>query len=249
MFLLLLHTELLCLRLAWHPSNHPSYILQGIYRPRAGDDPKTNSNGAVHILKEVNNLEGKEDPKPSLDLSGDISHTKNSSQGDVPFSGPLEVSSSSGFAWAKRRRDGARPPRSHSRSSSRGHTINGINNVDSKRHENSSTLSLGDSRGSYESTEGTKKKQWGPLDRPDSFDASDEYHSQDLSSLYLKEHLATKKNRSHMVIIQETRIELNSWFSNFFKNFKVKGLIYIKLKIRMFFSEILEPDHTMQEVL
>lgn len=158
--------------------------MQGIYRARTKDEPTTNNNGTVHILKEVSNLESKKVPKPSF-----------GAQGDLPFSGPLEVPSSSGFAWVKGRKDDAR---SHSRSSSRALIFNVLNNVDSKCYENS--------RGSYELVEGTMKKQWGSFDGPDSFDASNDYHSQDLSSLYLKEHLATNKSRSHLVFIQKTLV-------------------------------------------
>ncbi|KAJ9568570.1 hypothetical protein OSB04_004536 [Centaurea solstitialis] len=41
------------------------------------------------------------------------------SQGDIPFSGPLQVSGSSGFAWARRRFDDSSTTRSRNRSSSK----------------------------------------------------------------------------------------------------------------------------------
>ncbi|PKI72148.1 hypothetical protein CRG98_007467 [Punica granatum] len=172
---------------------------------------KVYTNGAVHILKEGNANSGVEAPKPSFDLPDEASHAKNASQGDIPFSGPLEVSSSSGFAWAKRRKDSSSGRAHHSRSISRGHIFNVLennsaaiqsrSNIDSKRHDNGSLLheGRGHSRGGYDSYETMKHamvhKQWGPFERPDSFDASDEYHSQELSlKLYLREEMSSKRS-------------------------------------------------------
>jgi hypothetical protein len=138
--------------------------------------------------------------KPSLDKLEEIFHIKNASQGDIPFSGPLKVSSSSGFAWAKRRKDDA-SIRSHSRSTSRGHSNNRLEpssalqqktNYDTRGHDNGD-LTHGirnNSRGhdSYEISKLALRKQWRQFERPDSFDASEEYHSQELSlALYQRE--------------------------------------------------------------
>ncbi|XP_022738163.1 protein IMPAIRED IN BABA-INDUCED STERILITY 1-like [Durio zibethinus] len=145
--------------------------------------------------------------KPSTDALEEAAHLKHASQGDIPFSGPLQVSTSSGFAWAKRRTNDA-SVRSHCRSISRGHIFNSLepsaqvhtrNNIDSKRHENGD-VKYGirtDSRG-YDSCEAAKRamqKQWNQFERPDSFDASDGYHSQELSlALYQREEMAAKRN-------------------------------------------------------
>ncbi|XP_034673592.1 protein IMPAIRED IN BABA-INDUCED STERILITY 1 isoform X2 [Vitis riparia] len=165
---------------------------------------KLNGNG-FHIFKEGDVKLGGEPPKPSIDVLTEASHMKNASQGDIPFSGPLQVSTSSGFAWAKRRKDDA-STRSHSRSSSRGlgcnalepnAALHGRNN--SNRLENSDVSNGGrtDSRG-YDSSEIAKRvmlKQWGQFERPDSFDASDMYHSQELSlPMYRREEMAAKRN-------------------------------------------------------
>lgn len=165
---------------------------------------KLNGNG-FHIFKEGDGKLGGEPPKPSIDVLTEASHMKNASQGDIPFSGPLQVSTSSGFAWAKRRKDDA-STRSHSRSSSRGlgcnalepnAALHGRNN--SNRLENSDVSNGGrtDSRG-YDSSEIAKRvmlKQWGQFERPDSFDASDMYHSQELSlPMYRREEMAAKRN-------------------------------------------------------
>lgn len=176
---------------------------------------KINGNNG-NILKEENAITGRELPKPSAGKVEESSHVKNASQGDIPFSGPLEVSTSSGFAWAKRRKDDA-SIRSHTRSISRGHIFNAIeppiavhtrNNFDSRRHENGELKYRvrTDSRGhdSYEIAKLAMMKQWGKLEHPDSFDASDGYHSQELSlALYQREEMAAK---SDLVSLYDVRI-------------------------------------------
>ncbi|XP_022948890.1 protein IMPAIRED IN BABA-INDUCED STERILITY 1-like [Cucurbita moschata] len=158
-------------------------------------------------LKEEKVIKGGEVKKVSNDKLEESMHVKNASQGDIPFSGPLQVSTSSGFAWARRRRDEA-SIRSHSRSISRGHVINGLDhsailhsrsNVDSKFHEKGDMLSIScSSSKGRESNERSKvviRNQWGKFERPDSFDASDEYHSQDFSvALYLQDEMEAKRS-------------------------------------------------------
>ncbi|CAB4281059.1 unnamed protein product [Prunus armeniaca] len=178
------------------------------------------SNG--NILKEENAITGRELPKPSAGKVEESSHVKNASQGDIPFSGPLEVSTSSGFAWAKRRKDDA-SIRSHTRSISRGHIFNSIeppiavhtrNNFDSRRHENGELKYRvrTDSRGhdSYEIAKLTMMKQWGKLEHPDSFDASDGYHSQELSlALYQREEMAAKSDLGFQLQDQGDKVEFS----------------------------------------
>ncbi|XP_021285720.1 probable serine/threonine-protein kinase At1g54610 [Herrania umbratica] len=162
----------------------------------------------VHNSKQRNATISDGVPNPSTDGLEEAAHVKHASQGDIPFSGPLQVSTSSGFAWAKRRKDDA-SIRSHSRSISRGHIYNSLepsaqlnarNNFDSKRHENGDVIYGGrtDSRGhdSYEAAKRAMQKQWSQFERPDSFDASDGgYHSQELSlALYQREEMAAKRN-------------------------------------------------------
>ncbi|XP_010477057.1 PREDICTED: probable serine/threonine-protein kinase At1g54610 isoform X1 [Camelina sativa] len=145
--------------------------------------------------------------KPSSNHEKDeASHVKNASQGDVPFSGPLQVSVSSGFAWAKRRKDDI-CVRSHNRSLSRGHITNLLGpspafsentDVDSKINEKENEEKHGaktdsQDREAYEMLKLSMLKKWRQLERPDSFDTSDEYHSQELSlALYQKEEKAAK---------------------------------------------------------
>ncbi|KAJ0106318.1 hypothetical protein Patl1_18810 [Pistacia atlantica] len=72
------------------------------------------------------------------------------------------------------------------------------NNCDSKKHDNGDVLYGGrnDSRGhEYEISKLSMLKQWSQFERPDSFDASDGYHSQELSlALYQREEMASKRN-------------------------------------------------------
>ncbi|XP_075662000.1 protein IMPAIRED IN BABA-INDUCED STERILITY 1 isoform X2 [Castanea sativa] len=162
------------------------------------------SNGDIH--REVNSMVDGAARKQSIDKLEDGSHVKNASQGDIPFSVPLQVSTSSGFAWVKRRKDDA-SIRSHSRSTSRGHIYNIVeptalptkNNFDSKRHENGDVIhgARTNSRGhdSYEIAKLAMQNNWCKFERPDSFDASDEYHSQELSmAQYQKEEMAAKRS-------------------------------------------------------
>ena len=144
--------------------------------------------------------------KPSNHEKDEASHVKNASQGDVPFSGPLQVSVSSGFAWAKRRKDDI-CVRSHNRSLSRGHIPNLLGpspafsentDVDSKNNEKEKEEKHGErtdsqDREAYEMLKLSMLKKWRQLERPDSFGGSDEYHSQELSlELYQREEKAAK---------------------------------------------------------
>ncbi|TXG51697.1 hypothetical protein EZV62_024221 [Acer yangbiense] len=165
---------------------------------------KINGNN-VHILK-GDVILGREIPKLQVEEREEASHVKNASHGDIPFSGPLQVSTSSGFAWAKRRKDDTSII-SHSRTISRGHINNtlessvvshGRNNYDPKKHDTEDNIYGGgtNSRGhDYEAAKLAMLKQWGQFERPDSFDASDGYHSQELSlALYQREEMAAKRN-------------------------------------------------------
>lgn len=153
--------------------------------------------------KEGDSVISLQQSKPSIDVMEEASYAKNSSEADVPFSGPLQVSGSSGFSWAKRRSNDS-SVRSRSRSSSRSLVFEpsiGLptrSNLESKRQENgelrngSRTNSKG--QNSYDNAKRAAIEHWSQLERPDSFDASDSYHSQDLSlALYLKEEMALKR--------------------------------------------------------
>lgn len=170
-------------------------------------DSRKSSDCNLHIEKKENVLLDGNAPKPSVDKEEQVLHVKNASQGDIPFSGPLQLSTSGGFAWANRRKDDA-SIRSHTRSISRGHIFNPVepsialnakNSLDFKKHENGDVVHRGraESRGhdSYEIAKLAIQNHWGKFERPDSFDASDMYHSQELSlALYQREELGPTKS-------------------------------------------------------
>ncbi|KAE8655215.1 hypothetical protein F3Y22_tig00117034pilonHSYRG01306 [Hibiscus syriacus] len=102
-----------------------------------------------------------QDTAAAAEIQEETFHVKHESQGDILFSGPLQVSSS----VALRRTD------------SRGHD-------------------------SYEAAERSMQKQWSQFEHPDSFDASDEYHSQELSlALYKREGMLAKRNNLDDILI------------------------------------------------
>ncbi|KAK7265826.1 hypothetical protein RJT34_33450 [Clitoria ternatea] len=160
---------------------------------------------SVHILKEEKTNTGAESPKQSNGKPEDASHMKNASKVDIPFPGPLQVSKSSGFAWAKRRSDDT-SVRTHSRSISRGYifnssetsTLNSRNNSESRNHESKELFRARSNSKGHDLLEISKltiQNQWSKFDRPDSFDTSEEYHSQELSmALYHREDSLSKRS-------------------------------------------------------
>lgn len=191
--------------------------------------------------KKGDTISGLQPRKASVDLKEEVSHIKNASHGDIPYSGPLEVSGSSGFAWAKRRLDDSCAS-SRSRSSSRSLmfepsvALNSRQDVDLKRHANGEVLhgSRGNSRGydSYELSKHSMMKSWSQLEGPDSFDASDGYHSQDLSlTLHQREELATKR------FISVSSSNTIYWFYNNLSEIKNIIILFIPTEAQNFFSD------------
>ncbi|KAL9155995.1 hypothetical protein ABFS82_09G043000 [Erythranthe guttata] len=142
-----------------------------------------------------------------------FSHVRNASskggdEEDIHSSGPLQVSGSSGFAWAKKRMmDTSLRSRSRS-SSSGGGALHLRNNLDAKGELVNNT------KGQEYSYENIKRsmlvKQWTQLERPDSFDASDEYHSQELSmGLYRKGDSASAKRINLVYDEQGEKVEFS----------------------------------------
>ncbi|XP_051115773.1 protein IMPAIRED IN BABA-INDUCED STERILITY 1 [Andrographis paniculata] len=187
-------------------------------RPRGGPEtrkPAKKQNG-IHKLAPEENLPAqtqkmdrlgmgdrkqlsRECSKPPIGSIKEVAHSKNASQGDDTYAGPLQVSGSSGFAWAKRRTIES-SLRSRSRSSSRSLIIessgplHSTSNADSNGGENDEVVNGSKGLDSYEAVKRSMLKQWSQLERPDSFDNSDGYHSQELSAaLYRKEEVAAKR--------------------------------------------------------
>nr|XP_043636980.1 protein IMPAIRED IN BABA-INDUCED STERILITY 1-like [Erigeron canadensis] len=148
---------------------------------------KVNGNSLDQKKEEI--ILGFELRKRSLNTTDDGSHTKHASQGDIPYSGPLQVPGSSGFAWARRRLDDSLSIRSQSRSSSRSlisepsGTLQ-LRNYESKCNEN---VDRSDSRGreSYgKGSNGLVIKNWLQLDRPDSYDAGSDGFVKKINMMY-----------------------------------------------------------------
>ncbi|KAF6167161.1 hypothetical protein GIB67_029799 [Kingdonia uniflora] len=110
--------------------------------------------GNAHVPDENNDPRlSEKPPKLLVDAVQETSHSRNASQGDIPFSGLLHVIASSGFSWAKRRKEDIESIAKHA-----------------------------------------TRRQRNQCERPDSFDASNVYHSQQLSSaMYQKEEMAAKR--------------------------------------------------------
>jgi len=116
--------------------------------------------------------------KPSLDTMSETSQVMNPSQGDSGYSGPAEVSGSSGFTWAKRRKEDATSTisdGSKSKISALDPSFAKSSYVTKKEND----LLCRAVANSIESAKHAMKKQQRRLARPDSFDSSDAYHSPD----------------------------------------------------------------------
>uniref|UniRef100_A0ACD5V2R3 Uncharacterized protein n=1 Tax=Avena sativa TaxID=4498 RepID=A0ACD5V2R3_AVESA len=133
-----------------------------------------------------------------------VRHVKNDSLEQIPFSGPLVVSASSGFAWAKKP-DGHSFSRSRHRSGSRGEFTAELDrhnkpqlkeNVGLKEQPNrdEKMARVNSSVGELHDVEKCAVlKKWSQLERPDSFDTSNAYHSQNFSNaIYLGDALSYK---------------------------------------------------------
>lgn len=136
-------------------------------------------------------------------------HVKNDSREEIPFSGPLIVSSSSGFAWAKKPPEDRSFARSRTRSSSRGQftaELDQDNKMPAKENQN---LGLKEQpnrdmhiaranskvREPHDAAKRAVLKKWSQLGRPDSFDSYDTYHSQNFSNaMYLGDSLSSKNS-------------------------------------------------------
>uniref|UniRef100_A0A0D9X133 [RNA-polymerase]-subunit kinase n=1 Tax=Leersia perrieri TaxID=77586 RepID=A0A0D9X133_9ORYZ len=136
-------------------------------------------------------------------------HVKNDSQEEIPFSGPLIVSSSSGFAWAKKPPEDCSFSRSRNRSSSRGQftaELDQDNKMPAKENQNFGLKEQPNRdvhiarvnskvREPHDVAKRAVLKKWSQLERPDSFDSCDTYHSQNFSNaMYLGDTLSSKNS-------------------------------------------------------
>ncbi|XP_065049583.1 protein IMPAIRED IN BABA-INDUCED STERILITY 1-like [Musa acuminata AAA Group] len=131
-------------------------------------------------------------------------HSVCNSQEDFALSGPLCVSASSGFAWAKMQGEGHASGRSGSRCSSKSHLSyerdpSCIENVKSKHEfkgqENGDVHVVSKSHVPHELAKRAMLKRWTQLEHPDSLDPSDVYYSQEFSgALYKGDPLSMRHN-------------------------------------------------------
>ncbi|XP_068655529.1 protein IMPAIRED IN BABA-INDUCED STERILITY 1-like [Aristolochia californica] len=150
--------------------------IENAQETRKGTDAKPQS------LKEDGDAEQNDEPRQeAFNPPDEAFHAKHNSLGDIPYSGPL-FPPSNGFAWVKKRKEANPTSRSHSRSSSKGL----VPVPDSSSITQTRNISKGgaqvDSKGrDYELFKHAMPKHWGQFERPDSFDGSDMFHSQDFS--------------------------------------------------------------------
>ncbi|KAF7000240.1 hypothetical protein CFC21_016176 [Triticum aestivum] len=170
--------------------------------------PKVTKDGAMQVHTKVNGdarLFTDTQLVPGAQVKERARHAKNDSREEIPFSGPLIVSSSSGFAWAKKP-EGRSFTRSRNRSSSRGEftDVDWDNKPQAKenigleeQHNRDVHVARVNSK-VQEPQEVAKRavlKKWSQLERPDSFDSRDTYHSQNFSNaIYLGDALSSKNS-------------------------------------------------------
>ena len=170
-------------------------------RCRKPDHPRVN--GDPRLLVDLQ-------PLPSVNPPDDSQHHKHGSQEDLSFSGPLHVNASSGFAWAKKAKDGCPVVRSNSKSSSRNHgssptldpstIIQAKNVLELKGQANrdgghGAHAAISKVHEHYEITKQAMLKKWAQLEHPDSFSSSELCHSQEFSKgLYMEDVVSSRRN-------------------------------------------------------
>ncbi|XP_062151128.1 protein IMPAIRED IN BABA-INDUCED STERILITY 1-like isoform X3 [Alnus glutinosa] len=142
------------------------------------------SNGSdAHIPKRRGVFVRGEALKPSLDTMSETSQMINPSQGDSGYSGPAQVSGSTGFTWAKRRKEDATSTISDG-SKSKISALDPYFAKSSYVTKKENDLLCRAVANSIESAKFAMKRQQRHLDRPDSFDSSETYHSPDVSPVF-----------------------------------------------------------------
>lgn len=131
----------------------------------------------------------------------DSQPTRDKTQEELSFSGPMNVNTSSGFAWVKKtKNDQPIIRRNHSV------TLDPSNAMDTKVRSNgdiSDTISKVNEQ--YEITRKAMMKKWNHLERPDSFNNSETFRSQGFS----KEDMAYSNRTDLMYRDQGERVEFS----------------------------------------
>ncbi|KAJ1291730.1 hypothetical protein BS78_02G338400 [Paspalum vaginatum] len=150
-------------------------------------------------------------------------HVKNESREEIPFSGPLSVSSSSGFAWAKRPQEDRSLARSRTRSSSRSQfPAEADQDSKSQAKENAGLRELPrrdvpvsiprinskvQDREPHDAAKRAVLKKWSQLERPDSFDSCDPCHTRNFSNAMYLGGTLSSNNSFKGDCDQEERVE------------------------------------------
>ncbi|MQL87420.1 hypothetical protein Taro_019935 [Colocasia esculenta] len=162
-------------------------------------------------------------PVSTIKQQDETLHIKHSSGEDIPFSGPLLFPTSGGFSWAKKTKESNECMRSNSKRSSKAHQSGALdpssilqarNTFDSKELADGEPLHEHrvSSKG-HEPKDLMKRamlKQWKHLERPDSFDASEGFHSQELSEdFYFRDEVSSRRSYLNYQQDQEDRVEFS----------------------------------------
>ncbi|CAK9162957.1 unnamed protein product [Ilex paraguariensis] len=151
--------------------------------------------GNAHYPKGKGATESRGSVKTSYDTVSEISQGTEISQVDSVRSVPVQITPSSSFAWAKRRRQDAASTRLHSLTTLRRQNLSALDpssvlyaqdTLESEWQENevcSSRIHIG-SRGNDEIAKRAIRRLQSHPNRPESFDSSDFYESQELSVDY-----------------------------------------------------------------
>ncbi|PWZ37039.1 putative serine/threonine-protein kinase [Zea mays] len=162
-------------------------------------------------------------PVSAAQVKESARHVKNESREQIPFSGPLSVSSSSGFAWARRPQEDRAFARSRTRSSSRGQfPADAVQSCNTQAKENAGLRELPSrdipvsvshvssrvrDRGPHDAAKRAVLKKWSQLERPDSFDSCDTYHSHNFSNAMFLGGTLSSKNGFKGGHGQEEKVE------------------------------------------
>ncbi|ONM59377.1 hypothetical protein ZEAMMB73_Zm00001d022041 [Zea mays] len=156
------------------------------------DRTKLSLNGDARLFADIQ-------PVPAAaQVKGSSRHAKNESREEMPFSGPLSVPSSSGFAWAaaQRPQEDRALARSRTRSSSRGQFPAEADRDCTRTQATTESAAAGlrdiprvgskvREREPHDAAKRAVLRKWSQLERPDSFDSCDTYHSQNFSHAML----------------------------------------------------------------
>ncbi|KAI3452265.1 hypothetical protein Pfo_008930 [Paulownia fortunei] len=154
---------------------------------------RRNHGGSSNVYRRRGGIESRTSLKQSYDTKSEASQASQmtqESQGSSIRSVPVQVTASSGFAWAKRQKQQDVFTRLHSRSTSRSQKSYALDpsiilhvhdtlESDGQEYDESSGRVYG-----VEAARCAMRREQAQLQRPDSFDSSDIYESQELSEDY-----------------------------------------------------------------